>query len=196
MTLIPSGCIPYSFNPTQDQCNINANDTSMIALLQSKNVTNWYCQFSPDTCNLYNFTTGTCLETAGQRHPPESWVLFACFNNFLPSGITGNATQLPYSVPPNASASHIAGKITGDFFGVGISDALFFLGMMISLVLTAVVAFFTKSGLVGSITFLGSVISFTAVTWIPPVITIILAVLTSLLIAKFVANALQPTTAS
>lgn len=190
-------CIPLIFNAQQDFCSDGLNTTN--AVRQASGSTGAYCAYNPDECFLFNLSADyQCISRAGERSPPQAWILYECFNNFLPAGVpTGNVT-MPSTYRPEAfgtTGQQVRSALClglNSIFDTTCNQSLWFVGLMISLVIMGGLAFVTKSGLVGTVSGLVSVLAFTGIGWIPIWVGIVLAVIASLLIARFLSDSIMP----
>ena len=145
------------------------------ASANTANATSWYCQYNPGECNQFNFSTGACVLEAGQRTPPESWITYACFNNFIPTGAVVNGTVPPGPVvgQGNSTAGIVPAAVGGalsSLFGVSIEAILAMISLFASIGIGGAIAIKIRSdhsGIFGVISFIGSLFAFSFIRWLP-----------------------------
>jgi hypothetical protein len=139
LNLQPFGCIPYTYNPNLLACQDSQNVTQ--SLRESRNSTGSYCAFTPDVCNIYNLTTGQCVTTAGQRTPPESYVLYSCYGGAFPSNINLNGTASGATVPVFGNGTDVVTPLANPLaqaLGTTVQGIL----AMIALIITSIVGIY------------------------------------------------------
>lgn len=98
----------------------------------------------------------------------------------------GNFSQPPvnFTVPPFLNNNATSGFLY-NFLGMTPYIFLNFLSLIIAIAITIVVAIFSRSGLATGIVFVGGIILFCVIGWLPIWVLIIIAVITAFLVGKF-----------
>jgi hypothetical protein len=190
LTLRPrNSCVPASFRGSESFCN----DTLSVINLTKIGATGAYCRFNPNECNLYNYSTGSCLLTAGQRTPPVSWIAYACYGNYNPTTVdisTPNTNGQVLTVGTGISGE--GNTIPNSLVTLTAEQQLNLLAMIITILLTIGVGIVTRDVGTTGITFLAVVGLFTLISWLPVWFLIVEIVLASFLIAKFFRQSTTP----
>ena len=197
MTLRPHhACVPASFHAQQAFCNQTMGSTNF----SSVGATGKFCKYTPDECNQFNFTTGSCLVTAGQRSPAIPWVLYLCYDDFNPTGrVISPDGALGYVVPlgqqiegQGGGAINPASEPLGLALGTDSEGAKFFIAMLLTMIVTIGIGLYVKDVGVTGITFIGLMGMFTLIGWLPWWFLLIEVVVTIFLIARFFRQTMTP----
>jgi hypothetical protein len=146
----------------------------------------WYCRFEAGRCSTFN-VNGSCLQYG-------TWIGYGCDScAVIPTGFTCNATAgIGQQVNGTASISCGIGESVGGFFGVNCAGGLAFLAMIMSIILTFAAGILTKNGIVTGMVFVGGLVMFFFVGWLPVWIPIIMGVIAAFMVAKFIVSAASP----
>ena len=170
-------CDAVLYTPSQTDCGINMNASAENA---------WYCRFDASRCSTFN-VNGSCLQYG-------TWIGYGCDScAVIPTGFTCNATAgIGQQVNGTVSISSGIGESVGGFFGVNSAGGLAFLAMIMSIILTFAAGILTKNGIVTGIVFVGGLVMFFFVGWLPVWIPIIMGVIAAFMVAKFIVSAASP----
>lgn len=158
------------YTTSQQSCEVYMANQSVPA---------WYCAYDPNRCSTIE--NGVC--TYG------TWVGYECDSpSVIPGGFPVNGSAFPGQVP-NGTTSIIP-AITDPLaaiLGIPTWAVLGFLAMLISTIGAAVAGMKAKhsGGVVSGVTFIGLLLMFTFLQWIPIWVLVIMAVLVAFLIARF-----------
>lgn len=199
LTLRPhNSCVASQHFTNPDDCN------STMAFFNFSNIgaTGKYCAYDCSQCLIYNFTTGSCIFTTGQGWAgtganPVCWNLYTCFDGYNPTGtpITPDGTGGTLVPVGGAGGGGSIPAITnplGSILNLTPEQALNLVAMIISLILTILVAVKTKDGLSTSIVLITCIFLFTLIGWLPWFMLLIFGVIVAFLIAKFVRQVMTP----
>lgn len=168
-----------------DTCILTQNTTNELSCVNSVNGSTpaWYCAYDANSCAATS--GGTCIRYG-------RWLGYDCNScAAVPSGFTCNSSS---RVQGNATSSPTDTLCVGlnGALNVNCNSALAFVALIITIILTAAVGYFTKSGIIGGIVFETSLTAFYFINWLPFWIPLVLGTIAALLIAKFVADAIMP----
>ena len=168
---------------TENQCRDEM--PHVITSYPELNITSWYCQFDPNECRTVNGQTGLC-ELYGM------WEGYACSSGFHPEGIPVN-DSLPVGGQGTTGAStgiQTFWDSIADIFGINTEGAMAFISMIITIIISAIIGFGTKSGIIGAITFLGCIVMFTIMGWFPIIFAVMLGLISAVILARLLTQGL------
>jgi len=151
----------------------------------------WYCSqrgppnYPADYCKYWD---GYACTNSSLILPPN--VINGSYQNpncALPvSNVTGNITNPPenLTIPPYLENETIKGFIY-QALGMSVYTFLNFISLIISVAVAAAVAIKSRSGLATGVVFVGMVMVFALIGWLPFWVLVILAVITAFIVAKF-----------
>lgn len=192
--VLPNTCIPYNFWGTEDFCR---NDMISLNLGSYPNATGQFCQFNPTECQLYNYTNGQCIQYAQHVSSTGSglviggWVHYICFND-VNSGYYNQSIVNGTPLTGGTSPSDQLGNIGANFLGITPEAFKATIAMIIILIITGLMAWKTKDGLISGIFFEGGMGLFLLMGWLPLWFLIVFGVLAAFMIAKFARHLIAP----
>lgn len=197
LRVLPSTCVPYAFHDTRLFCHdevVRLNLSSFPA----PQPTGSFCQYNPTECQIYNISTGACIQQA--RHLSNTgsgltiggWVQYVCWNDYY-SGYYGQDILNGTALTGGTSGNEQVGNALSLIFGVDVQTAQAVAAMIITLILTILVGIKTKDGLTTAIVFVGGMGLFLLYGWLPLWFLVIFGVLVAFLIAKFARQMMHPT---
>lgn len=156
--------------------------------------TTFYCKYNPSECSLYNLSGGGCLVKVGERTPPISWVMYACYNNFLPTGISnlssydisGNdvtGQDVNYGETTGGSAGQLAEGL-GSAFGFNTATSLAFMSALITMIACVFIQVKLNNTRATEIVAGCLILMFTFAGWFPIWLFIILTIIAGYIVAK------------
>lgn len=161
--------------------------TSLYECERNMNLTGanaWYCSYDANACRSYN-EKGECL-SYGVYNGYECESCNAVPLNFKCNGTqAGNGTQI-------LNPSDILCEGINKIFNKDCNSSLSFVALLVSLVLTAIVGFYSRNGIIAGLVLITSILMFYFIGWIPVWVIIILGVISAFLIAKFIVSAISP----
>lgn len=124
----------------------------------------------------------------------DTWQGFGCLDGYFPASL---AQFFNSTVPIGSSSSNVPGvsNVVPAFanpiaaaLGITPDQVLNMLSLIISIIVMGVVGFYTKNGLVSALVFLGMIVLFSLIGWLPIWIMVILVVIAALLISRYGRN--------
>jgi hypothetical protein len=188
----PTGCVPYDFEFGQAACQFDFiyNFTGM-----SPQPTGEFCQYNPTECQLYNYSTGVCMQFA--RHTDANgqtvggWVHYVCYNG-VNSGYYNSSVSVGVIVPGTGGSGGQAGSVvpalTGpleQILGMTTEQILAMLSLIISIAVGIFAGAKTKDGMVAVVVIVTMLFLFTIVTWLPFWVAFVLAIIAAFIVARF-----------
>lgn len=156
------------------ECQLNMNNSGSNA---------WYCSYDANRCRTYS---GDKCITYG------TWTGYECEScDIIPLGYACNGT-LVNATGGSITPSDLICEGMNRIFNRDCNSSLSFVALLISLVLTAIVGFYSRNGLIAGLVLLVSIFMFYFIGWIPLWVIIILGVITAFLIAKFIVSSISP----
>lgn len=172
----------YSGSDSQSDCEAST--------AQSANISNdpvWYCQIDQNQCAVWN-SDHTYCEKFGR------FFGYSCTS--MPAGMESYANStIPYYINVNNETQSVSQSLCGGISGalnVDCNSSLSFFALIITMIITAVIGIFTKSGVIAGIIFETSLAAFYFIRWLPIWIPIVLGVIAGLFIVKFAVSAINP----
>lgn len=177
---IGTGCFEANVFNTRNLAEANGELTFNESLANGFNSTSWYCTYDPDVCNY--FSNGKCIGYG-------RWIIYVCVDNYHPSGIPANACiDIGTQVNGTASITNTFADPIAALLGTNVSGVLAMISLIISIILMGVIALYSKSGLVGIVTFIGSLVLFTSIGWFPIIYVILLGIVSAFIVAKWMTS--------
>jgi hypothetical protein len=192
--VLPNTCVPYLFWGTEDFCR---NDMVGLNISSYPNATGQFCQFNPTECQLFNYSTGQCIQQAQHISNTGSglliggWVHYVCFNDanlgYYNQSIV-NGTPLTGGTSP----SDQLGNAGANFLGITPEAFKATIAMILILIISGLMAWKTKDGLITGLFFEGGMGLFLLMGWLPLWFLIVFGVLAAFMIAKFARHLIAP----